>query len=200
MSRLHLRLGPLMLSVAVLGLGLAAVRSGSPLWASACFTATLLVLLVAAVGTFARRGRPRLAWGGFAAIGWAYLLLSFGPWFDEHVAPHLLTTHLVDAGCDWAFPDVRAVTFTVMKTVPAISTRSATTVLRPAPMTRSAPARRVRSVAIGRRSREPYRRIGHSLAALLLALVGTAVVLATAPRDRRRNGQSEPGGAGSIGD
>jgi hypothetical protein len=28
-------------------------------------------------------------------FGWSYMVLAFGPWFDQNVAPHLLTTELM---------------------------------------------------------------------------------------------------------
>ncbi len=99
------RLGAMMMVVLVLGVGFAAIRAGTPLWAAVFVTLALLVLSAATVGAALRRGRPRAAWGGFAFFGWVYLLLSLGPGASEALAPHLLTTHAIDAFLDLAMPE-----------------------------------------------------------------------------------------------
>jgi hypothetical protein len=90
-------LAALMVIVVVAGVGFAAMRSSTTLWASEIFTLTLGMLLVGAFGAMAHRGRTRLTWAGFALFGWAYLLAVFGPWADPNGAtvPPLLTTRLL---------------------------------------------------------------------------------------------------------
>jgi hypothetical protein len=66
--------------VLFIGLGFAALRSASPLLASAVFTLTVAILSAAVLGAMARRGRARMIWAGFALFGWIYLGTTFGPW------------------------------------------------------------------------------------------------------------------------
>jgi hypothetical protein len=80
MRWLRVPIAGLMLSVLPVGVGLAALRDPSELWASALFTLTLLALLVSVLGTVARRGASQMAFLGFALFGGSYLVLAFGPW------------------------------------------------------------------------------------------------------------------------
>lgn len=66
----------LILAVAV---GFAALRDGKVLWASATFSLSVTLLATAILAACAARGPARLAWGGFALFGWAYLGIAFGP-------------------------------------------------------------------------------------------------------------------------
>jgi hypothetical protein len=82
--------------VAVAALGLAAIHSPTRLWANGIFSLTLAVLFGATIAAFARAGRARTTWRGFAFAGWGYLVLSLGPWFEEATGPYLITTSLID--------------------------------------------------------------------------------------------------------
>src|SRR5262249_876529 len=77
------------------GLAVAALRNASDLWASLVFLATLGLLATALVGILQRRARARAFWQGFALFGWGYLVVAFGPWFADSVAPKLPTSHLI---------------------------------------------------------------------------------------------------------
>src|SRR5688500_1209379 len=66
--------------VLLIALGLAALREANVLWASGLYTLTLTSLCTAVLGSMAGRGRARMTWAGFAAVGWSYLLMSFGRW------------------------------------------------------------------------------------------------------------------------
>ncbi len=65
--------------VGLLAVGFAALRVSSRLWATACFSAALLALVVSVAGIIYRSGRRRAYWSGFALFGWSYLLIAFGP-------------------------------------------------------------------------------------------------------------------------
>src|SRR4051812_43582759 len=78
------------------GVAFAALRSPSYLWASLLFSATLLVLGVAALGATFSCGSRRAFWVGFLAFGSGYLALCYGPWAATVVRPQLATTHLLD--------------------------------------------------------------------------------------------------------
>jgi hypothetical protein len=86
-----------MVCILVLALAIAALRSPSDYWVSAMFSMTLGLLLTAVLGVVYRRGARRAFWLGFALFGWVYWLMSFGPWFDTWVEPHLLLTRPIKA-------------------------------------------------------------------------------------------------------
>jgi hypothetical protein len=86
----------LMALVALIALAFTAMRSGSELWSDAMLTATLASVMTAALGAVCCRGTARVAWAGFALFGSGYLALSFGPWFQAEIQPHLVTTHLLN--------------------------------------------------------------------------------------------------------
>ena len=67
--------------VFVFGVGLAAFRYPSKLWASFLFSIALGAMVVASLGAVFHRGLPQKFWAGYAICGWLYLLMNFGPWF-----------------------------------------------------------------------------------------------------------------------
>src|SRR4051812_10405378 len=110
MTRPRFTLAHLMAVVLFLGLGFAALRSGSLLWASATFTLTVAALSAAILGAMARRGRVRMTWAGFALFGWVYLGTTFGPWADGNgvKAPPYVTRWVLDYTAAWLRdPDLR---------------------------------------------------------------------------------------------
>jgi hypothetical protein len=84
MTRYRFTLAQLMAIVLFIGFGFAALRLATVLWASAIFTLTVVILLVAVLGAMARQGRARMTWAGFALFGWVYLGTTFGPWAAVH--------------------------------------------------------------------------------------------------------------------
>lgn len=82
--------------VGVIALGIAALRSPTPLWANGLFTLALMVSMAAVIYAIYGKGRRRAFAVGFASCGWVYLVLAFAPGCDEHIAPHLMTTAILD--------------------------------------------------------------------------------------------------------
>jgi hypothetical protein len=82
--------------VAICGIGFAALRTPSALWANALFTAALAALTLAPVCVVYGRGQGRAFWAGFAVCGWVYFAAALGPWLGETVGPRLVTTALID--------------------------------------------------------------------------------------------------------
>lgn len=82
--------------IASLGVGFAALRSPSQLWASTLFTLTLAALAVALVNAIYGRDRRRAFWTGFLVFGGPYALLALGPWLAEGVGSRLVTTAFLD--------------------------------------------------------------------------------------------------------
>ncbi len=97
MTRPRVSIAGLMAVVLFCGIGIAAVRSASPLWAGVVVTATLGVMASAILGAIFRQGERRAFWVGFALFGWGYLTLAFGPWFATEVKPLLATSIGIDA-------------------------------------------------------------------------------------------------------
>ncbi len=169
--------------IALLGVGLAALRSPSPLWAAFIFSVALATLTISVLAAVYRRGRRRAFWVGFATCGWAYFLLTFGPEVTSQFRSELFTTALLEI----LYPH------TVSPTVPAAMApeRSPSTgrvILAggfgmgpstPPPSvwstwTQPQPRAFSRRTPSGAMTTSPgtFQQIGHSLFCLLIALLG----------------------------
>jgi hypothetical protein len=96
LPRFRFTIAELILVVVVAALGLAAIRSGSPVWAGAMFSITFFALICAFLGIALGRGLRRIYWSGFALLGWSYLLLSYNPWLNERFGQFLLAPNLFE--------------------------------------------------------------------------------------------------------
>jgi hypothetical protein len=97
MMRFRFSVAGLMALILLLAVGMAALRNPTGFWASAIFTAAVALFAVSVVGAMARRGVSRFSWAGLAVFGWAYLIISFGPWPGNAVGPPpLLPSSLLD--------------------------------------------------------------------------------------------------------
>lgn len=94
--RPRFHIGRLIAFIALCGVGLAALRSPSGLWASLMFTVAPATLVVALINVIAGRGGSRAYWAGFALCGWGYFAANFAPWVGEAIGPRLVTTALLD--------------------------------------------------------------------------------------------------------
>jgi hypothetical protein len=79
MGRMRISTRGLMAALVVIGLGLAAIRSGSYTSLKVVYTATILMLLVAVIAARYRPAAEGAFWFGFAVFGWGYLLFAFVP-------------------------------------------------------------------------------------------------------------------------
>jgi hypothetical protein len=96
MRRFRFSIASLLVLILVTGLGLAALRSPSWLWAGVMINLDLAVLTIAVLGAIYRRGTKRAYWLGLALGGWIYFSLGFCPWLTTELGPQLLTTALLD--------------------------------------------------------------------------------------------------------
>jgi hypothetical protein len=80
--------------VAVVATTLAALRSGTAIWAGAMISITFFVMICSLLGVALERGMRRVYWSGFAALGWGYLILAYGPWLDFKIGRLLLGPNL----------------------------------------------------------------------------------------------------------
>jgi hypothetical protein len=69
--------------IAVIAVGLAALRSGTGLWAGLIYTLMIGYLLAGLLGTILR-GRRGGAWVGLAVFGWGYLLAGHIPGLEGY--------------------------------------------------------------------------------------------------------------------
>jgi hypothetical protein len=83
--------------VVISGVGIAALRFATEVWAGVVFTLALFVLGIAVLGVIYRYGARRAFWSGFALFGWGYMVVCFAPWFRDEVRPYLFTTKLQEA-------------------------------------------------------------------------------------------------------
>jgi hypothetical protein len=101
LKTLKVTIGGLMALVAFVAAGFAALLRPSRLWMSFWLSATLVWLTIALLGALFRRGSARAFWSGFAFCGWLYLLLNFGPWFQDRVSPEFATTAILELAYPW---------------------------------------------------------------------------------------------------
>ena len=175
MRRFRFSLASLMSSVLVIAVACAALRYASELWASVVFTLTVGLLLGATLCVVFRGGDARAFCLGFVLFGGGYLFVVFGPWFRGNASPQppaLLTTRLLE----YLHPKLS-------QTVTLPGSGSGTNLvtlqllidenIHPGPRTVVVP------------SWEHFQQVGHSLLALIIALVGGVLAryFCTAPRE-----------------
>ena len=88
MRRFRYRLGTLLILIMVLGVGFAALRESNDIWDSSILSLTLGVFLISTLLAIHRSEKRRAFWLGFALFGCAYLALSLVPSMESR----LLTT------------------------------------------------------------------------------------------------------------
>jgi hypothetical protein len=152
----------IMAVVALMATALVALRSTVEIWASAHFSLTLALLCTAIPGIAYSRGGRRAFWVGFAAFGWPYLFLCFGPVPGTSVKPPpLLTTKLLER------------VYPYLSTVPPkevmIFGEGVWEDSRNIKVTRAAKAG---GITFFRNDTEDFQRAGHAIANLVFACAG----------------------------
>ncbi len=160
-NRLRFTLRGLFAVVTVAAIGCAALANPTDLWASVVLSGTLGLLIIALLVAVARRGAARVGANGFALCGCAYLGLILAPGAGTNIVPNLVTSKvLVEAESKWP-PAV-----SLDKLIAAISRRVQPGSLKPI---------WISTASYTDRQTSPFQRIGHSLFALLFAIVGSVV-------------------------
>jgi hypothetical protein len=72
----HFSIGSLLTVIAILGVGLAALRNPSPLWASALYTVAATAIVAGAANAIVGHGARRAYWLGFSLFGGAYIYFT----------------------------------------------------------------------------------------------------------------------------
>jgi hypothetical protein len=160
-------------AVALVGLAVAALRDPTVFWTRLSFTLAILGTAIAVLGAVVRHGPARPHWLGAALFAGGYLMLTFGPWFDTEVRPHLLTTGLLE----WLYPRVH--------TTPMLSdAQRGTAMLRifGGDQGRSVVSTEGYHRVTGSGLQMNFERIGHSLMAMACGLVGAVLVRMLSPR------------------
>jgi hypothetical protein len=107
MKPLHVSIAGMMGLVVFAGVGFAALRNASPVWAGAVTLSVFAIVGVAVLGAAYRRGAERAFWLGSALFGAIYLFLTseiqlgrsatpVGKWLLDPNRPPLLTTLVLE--------------------------------------------------------------------------------------------------------
>ena len=89
MIRPRVSLSGLIVGVLACGLGLAALRNASPIWAGLMLLLTLGLLAVVVLGVIYRREERRAWWPCFAIFGWGFAGLVLAPWSKPEAWPFI---------------------------------------------------------------------------------------------------------------
>jgi hypothetical protein len=182
-------IGLLLTVIAVCGIGFAALRSPSQLWASTLFAVALGSLPLALLTAIYSRERRRAFWVGFFMVGGSYFAASQGPGFRDQFGPRMVTTKLLDLLYDRVAPpqvgmaaillsDVRSdVNDQLSQSVKEALTGSGGTMRLESQWSALTKPDHVTGVDLQvslftLASPEAFRRIGHSLLTLIFALLG----------------------------
>ncbi len=174
-------------AVLVLAVGFAGLSAASALWASAVFTLAVTMLAGAILGAITCRGPSRIAWLGFAVFGWTYVPATFWLWPVPNgvTAPPFLAKALLD------YFQRSLNTATVMWIDPgppgAMSTELPPTVMTKIPGTANLATMAPFTGRVANRLH--YRRIGHSLVAIVLGLFGALLGTLLAAQSKAADGQ-----------
>ena len=99
MGRVRISIAGFMAIMTPVALGLVALREASQLWVNIVFNLVVAFLLLATYKPRCTRGTAGAWWTGFAAFGWAHLVLGLigMPWGQHYgVSPTLLTLEVVE--------------------------------------------------------------------------------------------------------
>src|SRR5438067_1229417 len=106
MSRCRLTIASLMAVMIPVALGLVALREATQFLVDIVFNLVVASLLLATYKAKCSRGTAGAYWTGFAAFGWAHLVLGLigMPWGQHYgVSPNLVTLMIVERV--WAYLD-----------------------------------------------------------------------------------------------
>jgi hypothetical protein len=106
MNRYRLTIALLMAVIIPVALGLVAFREATQFWVDIVFNLVVASLLLATYKAKCSRGAAGAYWTGFAAFGWAHLVLGLigMPWGQQYdVSPNLVTLIVVERV--WAYFD-----------------------------------------------------------------------------------------------
>lgn len=170
--------------ILAVGLGMAALREASDLWAGIALSIVLVLLAGAILQVLHDQAARRAFWLGFALFGWGYLTLVSGPWFSEQLGPRLPTSILLEyihQSVVGGQSQTNATWQSVVTLAPSGTWQPATSsgqllvqlAATPAPPTQG--NRFLRMFLAGASRHDPFIRTGHCIFTLLVALLGAAL-------------------------
>jgi hypothetical protein len=177
--------------IGIVGVALAAFRDPSYLWANLTFSIAFAALIFAVINVLYDRGARRAYWVGFALCGWTYLTIYSVPGLHESLCPRLVTEVIFDLLYPQIAPQappppvMAGAAARLMIQMPGQPSGAAGLIAvgPPAPVAPesrwSAWSEADRSNGVGYPigtvrlvSSEAFRQIGHSMAALLVGVLG----------------------------
>ena len=179
MRRPRITIAALLGIVAFVAVAFAALREPTDGWDSGVFGVTLTTLLTSVLLAVHHTGERRAYWLGLALFGWAYLVMSLVPTIEARLPTttflarldpllgarpwiNTVSRFIDQQNPSWARPDARTVSFTPLGDI------SKGVVFLGDASTGS-------PIAVRRGTSGGFVRIGHSLLALILAVVGGSV-------------------------
>jgi hypothetical protein len=115
MRRFHVSLAGLMAIMIPIALGLAALQAATQLWVNIIFNLVVAALLTATYKAKRHKGAVGAWWAGFAAFGWAHLVLGLigMPWGQHYgISPDLVTQDVTGRLVNLLEPDTSAAALT----------------------------------------------------------------------------------------
>ena len=190
MRRPRFKIRGLLVFVVFLAVGLAALREASEAWDGGVLGLTLLVLLASVLLAVHRTGTARAYWLGFALFGWAYFALLEVPAIAARLPTTWALTYLDSlapgrsiAMTGW-LPNTTGAAAGPPGTVAVFSTSTGNVAMQSGANGNIRLWNLGTGAALGG-STEHFIRIGHSLLALILGLVGAVASRSLHLRERR---------------
>jgi hypothetical protein len=115
MRRFHVSVAGLMAIMIPIALGLAALQVATQLWVNIIFNLVVAALLTATYKAKRHTGAAGAWWGGFAAFGWAHLVLGLigMPWGQHYgISPDLVTQEVTGRLASLLEPDTSVAALT----------------------------------------------------------------------------------------
>jgi uncharacterized membrane protein YeaQ/YmgE (transglycosylase-associated protein family) len=186
-ARLSIR--ALMAVIVVSAIGLAAIRNASDLWAGLLLMIVLGFVGAAILGAIFSRGARRAWWTGFALFSGGYLVLALVPWLSAQLGTTQLLNYVharavtsTIASFELSRLDKNTVLYRIVSPDGGVhESKVADSVYKSTGgselLDSIAPVNRWRSALPGAANHDQFQRVGHSLFALLAALVGGTVAV-----------------------
>jgi hypothetical protein len=160
-------------AVAYIAVVIVAMVAGTPQWAAVVFSISLAIVLVATLAAFFLSNSKRTFWRGFSLVAWIYLFIAFGP-MEGQLRKYLVTDQILSP-CQRILARIQA----ARHLEPGFQLRAEGEGLY------HIGPRSVFNVWGG--SWERLQRIGHSLSAIVLGLVGGCLAVNFKNRNATRS-------------
>jgi hypothetical protein len=161
----------LLVLVLFVAIGFAGLRAATDAWDSGVLASTLLALLLALLLAVHRTGQARAYWVGFALFGWAYLIATLVPPIESRL-PTTRGLAYLDSQVPGRQANLALGSFFAVGSVPSQPSTVRTVTFAPDGTLLAPGGPGSLRIWNATGTSENFVRIGHSLAALLLAFAG----------------------------